>query len=107
MEKELTAKVYPIKVDKSKTEQNREYCIDCDEVLFKEPSIYFPKRVNVLCYKCRKIFASFEYENDEEAKEMCAEYWKLMFKIKPVTTAQTKTKTRRKKKVVEILSDNE
>lgn len=74
----------------------REYCKECGEILVKEPSIYFSRVVNVLCHSCQLWHDRVECESDEEARKICSEYWVLVFKKKPVTTAELKPGRRRR-----------
>lgn len=77
----------------------REYCPQCGEIMVKETSLYYLNKVNTLCYSCYHWYVSKEYKDIEEAKKICADYWFLVFKQKPVTTVELKEKLRRKKKI--------
>ncbi len=76
---------------------SREYCQKCGEILLKETSLYFPTRINILCYSCPEWYDSIECKDAEDAKLKCAQYWSLVHKSGQVTSAQQKKKRRRRR----------
>lgn len=78
-------------------ERKREYCENCGEIVVKEPSVYFPNIMNTMCYACHTWNSSSTCEDEEEVRKKCSEYYMLVFKPKPVTSAEL-PKHRRKKK---------
>ena len=92
-------------MEKSEKCEKREYCPDCGEIMVKEMSLYFPKSVNTLCYSCQFWYKNEEYKDETEANQMCIDYWRLVFKVIPVTSAELKINRRMPKvKKVKIIN---
>ena len=78
--------------------EGRRYCKHCGQVLVMETSLYYLNFVNVLCYNCNGWEETIEAQNHEEAQKMCADYWMLIHKTRPVTSAQLKEGQQRRRR---------